>query len=347
MSLNDKNKKDYITEIHTIRPFRGRRVMDPNKEQGSLGIIRLNQLSYPSDMEIDINGTTINPIAFDTYGHPIISGSNFAYYLALKANADRRADTFLTKVTYRSKPFCIKRAIYDSEEAIKKAASIDAEKKRGLKDLKDLLIYRKQAAFCKLSLNTYVLYGKYILASDGHVYLAKDIKSSKLLESTVTQIKDEELISFGEEVHIPDEGDVCAVCGKSFVLNDVKEGYVSENEKFEKIHAKCHYDFTIEVNQKNASAIIDAVYDGNPEVKIVKEWDNEDQTEKVWYEYETYQGTIAIRFKRKVIVIKWYNNFKPFSMELFSEERVTKFDRGIHAWSKDDAIKYLEIAKKA
>lgn len=342
MSLNEKYKKDYITEIHTIRPFRGRKVMDPNKELGSLGIIRLDQLAYPGDMKIDINGIEINPIAYDTYGHPIVSASNFDYYKALKKNADRRSDTFLTKVTYRPKPFCVKRAIYDSEDAIKRAAIIDEKKERGLKDLKELLIYRKQAAFCELPLNTYLLYGYILLSNDGHIYLVKGIES----ESVVAQIKDEDLISKGEEIHVPEDGDVCAVCGKSFILNDVKEGFVSENEKFEKIHQMCHYNFTLEVNQQKASAIVDSVYEG-PSVKIVKEWDEEDQTEKIWYVYETYQGTIAIRFKRKVIVIKWFDNFKPFNMALFEEERVTKFDRGIHAWSKDDAIRYLEMAKKA
>lgn len=343
MSLNEKHKKDYITEIHTIRPFRGRKVMDPNKELGSLGIIRLDQLAYPGDMKIDINGIEINPIAYDTYGHPIVSASNFDYYKALKTNADRRSDTFLTKVTYRPKPFCVKRAIYDSEDAIKKAAIIDEKKERGLKDLKELLIYRKQAAFCKLPLNTYLLYGYILLSNDGHIYLTEGIES----ESVVAKIKDEDFISKGDEIHVPEDGDVCAVCGKSFILNDVKEGFVSENEKFEKIHQMCHYNFTLEVNQQKASAIVDSVYEGNPEVKIVKEWDEEDQTEKIWYVYETYQGTIAIRFKRKVIVIKWFDNFKPFNMALFEEERVTKFNRGIHAWSKDDAIRYLEMAKKA
>lgn len=48
-----------------------------------------------------------------------------------------------------------------------------------------------------------------------------------------------------------------------------------------------------------------------------------------------------------MIVIKWHDNFKPFNMKIFADERVTKFDRGIHAWSKDDAIRYLGMAKKA
>lgn len=98
---------------------------------------------------------------------------------------------------------------------------------------------------------------------------------------------------------------------------------------------------------KEASQIIDAVYDDKPEVEVRKEWDEEDQKEKIWYCYKTNQGTISIRFKNKVIVLEWHNNFKPFSMNIFKDERVTKYDRGIHAWSRDDAIRYLSMAKRA
>ena len=60
------------SEIHTIRNFRG----------SNLGIIRLNKLAYPdkSKIKITIGGRDVKPIAFDTYGHPIRSESNFVYY---------------------------------------------------------------------------------------------------------------------------------------------------------------------------------------------------------------------------------------------------------------------------
>ena len=129
-----------IKEIHTIRNFR----------QSDLGIIRLNKLACPdkSKVTITIGGRSIHPIAFDTYGHPIISASNFAYYKALKANADRRGDTFLTEVSYEDKPFCICKDVFDSKEAIEKVAN-----GKELNSLKRILIYRKEAAFLKKKLH--------------------------------------------------------------------------------------------------------------------------------------------------------------------------------------------------
>lgn len=324
-----------ISEIHTIRNFRG----------SSLGIIRLNKLAYPdkSKIKITIGGRDVKPIGFDTYGHPIISENNFVYYQALKANADRRADTFLTEVSYEPKPFCVREEIYDSKEAIEKAANGGE-----LKKLKDLLIHRKQAAFVKMELHNFLLYGKYVLASNGHIYLAENVPEDLLInEETVVEVDETTKISRGKEIHIPSEEDVCAVCGEKFTLKDVEEQLITENGNLEKVHCKCHEQFTTEVNMKKASQIIDAIYDGRPEVEIRKEWDNEDQKEKVWYCYTTRQGTVSIRFKHKVIVIEWHDNFKPFNMSIFKDERVTKYDRGIHAWSKDDAIRYLSMAKRA
>lgn len=322
------------SEIHTIRNFRG----------SNLGIIRLNKLAYPdkSKIKITIGGRDVKPIAFDTYGHPIISESNFVYYKALKANADRRADTFLTEVCYEAKPFCVREEIYDSKEEIEKVI-----KGNELKQLKKLLIYRKQAAFLKMQLHSFLLYGKYVLASNGHIYLAENISVEDIDVNNVVEIPEKDGISYGKEIHVPGEDDVCAVCGEKFTLNDVAEQLVTENNKLEKVHCKCQDQFTTEVKMKEASQIIDAVYDDKPEVEVRKEWDEEDQKEKIWYCYKTNQGTISIRFKNKVIVLEWHNNFKPFSMNIFKDERVTKYDRGIHAWSRDDAIRYLSMAKRA
>mgnify|MGYP003289893230 FL=1 len=82
-----------------------------------------------------------------------------------------------------------------------------------------------------------------------------------------------------------------------------------------------------------------------------KMYDEEDKKEKVWYLYHTKQGDVAIRFKNKVIEIKWFGNFKPFKLEkLFEDEDVTKRRledaKVIHAWSVDDAIRYLSMVKK-
>lgn len=325
-------------EIHTIRTFRGT----------NLGIIRLNKLAKPdkSEMKITIGGIEVRPIAFDTYGHPIISSSNFIYYQALKENFKRKETTFLTEVSYEPAIFCLKEEVYNSKEAIEYAINHGND----LKELKKLLVRRKQAAFLNLELKNFILYGKYLLSEDGHIYSACDLPIDYLLncgEEEVVEIGDDIDVSALKEIHIPGNEDVCAICGESFTLNDVREDLITENERVEKVHRKCHKNFNIEVELDKASQIIDAVYEGKPPVEIRKEWDEEDQKEKIWYIFKTKQGTISIRFKNKVIVIEWHDNFKPFNMKIFDEERVTKYDRGIHAWSKTDAIRYLDIAKKA
>lgn len=314
----------------------------------NLGIIRLKKLAKPdkSKMKITIGGIEVKPIGFDTYGHPIISSSNFLYYQALKSNFGRNEITFLIEASYEPETFCIRRDVYDSKEAIEHAiTNID-----GLNELKKLLVRRKQAAFLKKELKNFILYGTYILSSDGHIYSASDLPINllkNLEDKEVIEINDDIDVSKLKEIHIPGSEDVCAICGESFTLTDVKENRITENERVEKVHCKCHKDFCIEVELDEASQIIDAVYKGKPSVEIKKEWDYEDKKEKIWYSYKTNQGTISIRFKHKVIVIEWHDNFKPFNMKIFDEERVTKYDRGIHAWSKDDAIRYLSMAKKA
>lgn len=335
-----------LKEIHTIRTFRGT----------DLGIIRLDNLAKPEKMKITIGGIEVNPIAFDTYGHPIISASNFIYYQALKENYGRKEITFLTEVSYEPAIFCYRRDVYDSIESIEKAIIGNKENKENekedkqLKALKELLILRKQAAFLKNELKNFILYGKYLLSEDGHIYSAYDLPISYRLncgEKDVVEINNNIDLSTLKEIHIPGSEDVCAICGESFTLNDVRDDLITENERVEKVHCKCYENFNIEVELNKASQIIDAVYEGKPPVEIRKEWDDKDQKEKIWYIFKTKQGTISIRFKNKVIVIEWHDNFKPFNMKIFDEERVTKYDRGIHAWSKDDAIRYISMAKKA
>lgn len=338
-----------LKEIHTIRSFRGT----------DLGIIRLDKLAMPSKlkMKITIGGIEVKPIGFDTYGHPIISASNFLYYQALKSNFGRKEITFLTEVSYEPETFCYRRDIYDSTESIKQVIAENKKNKvsyikedNQLENLKRLLILRKQAAFLDLELKNFILYGKYLLSSNGHIYSAYDLPIEYLMGlggEDVVEINDDVDVSKLTEVHIPSNEDVCAICGESFTLDDVKKNLITENERVEKVHCKCHKNFNIEVELDKASQIIDAVYEGKPHVEIRKEWDDEDQKEKIWYSFKTKQGTISIRFKNKVIVIEWHDNFKPFNMKIFADERVTKFDRGIHAWSKDDAIRYLSMAKKA
>lgn len=321
-----------IQERHSIKPFRGTK----------LGVIKLERLAYPSKekMKIFLGEKQIFPIGFDTYGHPIISESNLAYYQAKKENTERLGESFVPIVEYEPRPLCLRRSVYDADET----NSIERECFSDLKSLKDLLISRKQAVFCGKKLNNFILYNKYLLSSNGRIYSYQQIQNC---EADIVKLERTVDVSRLEEVHIPNENDVCHICGKAFSIEDIKNAEVSENEKCEKVHKSCMTAYTEEIEQQMASRIIDSVYDDKPSCQILKVYDEEEKKLVNWYVYQTYQGVIAIRFKRKVIVIKWYDNFKPFNMNIFSQERVTQFERGIHAWSRDDAIRYLGMAKKA
>lgn len=320
-------------ELHSIKKFR----------ETNLGIIRLNKLADPNkEMRIFIGEKQIWPISYDSYGHPIISANNFAYYLAEKQNTERRGDSLVPTIEYEERYFCIRRSLYDSEEAILTAISSESD---ALKYLKQILIQRKLATFCGKELDTFVLYGKYVLSSNGHTYVLKESKD--IPQQDVVKINNIKDISYKEEIHIPSEQDKCDICGQKFTIDDVKNLVIAANEDSVKKHIVCLNDYKQAIENQMASQIIDAVYDGRPESEIINEYEEEEGKNVKWYVYNTPQGTIKIRFKRKVIVVEWLDNFKPFNMTIFNEERVTKYDRGIHAWSKDDAIRFISMAKKA
>ena len=324
-----------------IEPFRG-------EESTKLGVIRLKNLAYPdrSKMKIMIGDIEFKPIGFDTYGHPIISHQNYQYCDALRAIAERNAKFIPITVTYEKKPFCTAKKVYDSVEGIEKSLS-------SLAEFKKILIYRKQAAFIGEKLDTFVVFDRYILADNGHIYECEKLEIISDIENEcqpkVYGSKQITNLICGREVHIPSEKDVCALCGKTFSIEDIENFLVSENEDFEKVHAECFVNYKQAIEYERASKIIDAVYTGKPKAKceIGQIFDSENKEMKTCYIYKTKQGTIAIYFRNKVSVIEWHDNFKPFNMSIFENERVTKFDRGIHAWSDDDAIRYLAMAKKA
>lgn len=336
-------------ERHSIKPFRN----------NNLGIIKLDKLAYPSNdkMKIMVGDKQVFPIGFDTYGHPIISETNFAYYRAQKANVERRGESLVPIVEYEAATFCIKRSKYDftpkktiytSEEEgnvySTEQSSIEEIENLDLKNLKQILNDRKKAAFCGKELHNFLLFNQYLLSSNGKVYA---YPTNETYEKDIVKLDIEVDTSELKEVHLPGPSDKCDICGKPFTIEDIKNFEISENEKCLKVHKTCLGDYTESINYERASQIIDSVYDGKSKSEIVKDYDEKREKKVTWYVYKTNQGTIAIRFKTKVIVIKWHDNFKPFNMKIFADERVTKFDRGIHAWSKDDAIRYLGMAKKA
>lgn len=338
-------------ELHSIKKFR----------VGNLGIIRLNCLAYPRNITVKLGDKEFKPVGYDTYGHPVISEENFTYYKALKAIKERQGESLVPEVEYEHEPFVVKRSVYDSAEGISKFETVtieegsfetDTVEEKMLKTLKNTLICRKRANFAHKPLNTFILFGKYALYEDGHVYMCTfSLKDQTVYHKSVLELSEVENFELLEEVHIPGHEDTCFICGKRFNINDIRNVGTTEDPKCRKVHKKCLSEYIEAVNYQKASKIIDSVYQDYSESEIVREYDEEDRKEKVWYVYHTKQGDVALRFKNKVIEIKWFGNFKPFKLEtLFADEEVTKRRledaKVIHAWDTDDAIRYLSMVKK-
>lgn len=217
-------------EIKQIDKFRGT----------TFGIIRLKNLAYPScdKMKITIGEKQVFPIGFDSYGFPIISEGSFKYYMAIKERKDK---AFSVVVKYEKRPFCIKRSVYDYEdremfEFETKKPSIESLYLSDLKTLKAVLINRKMAAFLGKELNNFSLYNKYLLCENGKVYECLSAENHK---DDIVKLDEKIDISCLKEVHIPGENDFCAICGKTFELEDVKKFNIDEDQNCAKVHKHC------------------------------------------------------------------------------------------------------------
>ena len=336
-----------------------------NLRGSKLGVIRLSNLAYPreKDFKIKIGDLEVIPVGFDTYGHPVISEEQFEIYQNMKASKERENKILAVEVSYAKMPFVIRSELFDTVEGIETAIRTSIAEKN-LQAFKEMLIRRKQYAFTGKLLNDFVIFERYFLAKNGRVYNVKNVHYKEIamgaemnerpdLRDTVAM---EELagIEIVSEVHLPNVGEKCAICGKEFTLNDIANGIFEENDSAEKGHIECFAYYNDAINWQKANTIIDAVYD-KPETEEISDIVDEDGgfKEVKRYLYHTEDGDVSIRFKTKVIEIKWHGKFKPFDFEkIFESETSTKEIKEdgtkiIHAWSKDKAIGYLLQAKFA
>lgn len=335
-----------------------------NLRGSKLGVIRLSNLAYSreKDFKIKIGDLEIIPVGFDTYGHPVISEEQFEIYKNMKAFKERENKTLKVEVSYSKMPFCIKTETFDTVVGIEKSIQT-AMKEKSLKTFKEMLVRRKQYAFTGQTLHDFVIFGKYYLASNGRIYSIKNVYYKGIpvdteicdrsdLRDTVAldEITEFEIVS---EVHLPNADEKCAICGKNLTLTDIANGCIMENEAAEKGHIQCFDYYNDTVNWQKANEIIDTVYEKSETEESIEFVDEDGVKEVKRYLYHTSDGDISIRFKTKVIEIKWYGKFKPFDFEkVFDNETSTKkVDEDgakiIHAWSRDKAINYLLRAKFA
>lgn len=62
-----------------------------------------------------------------------------------------------------------------------------------------------------------------------------------------------------------------------------------------------------------------------------------------WFRVTTKKGIIELGWRKRVIQIEWHKDVAGNAKELFPAEEVTKGENYIHAWSLEDAQRYINL----
>lgn len=339
-----------------------------SSDGSSFGHIALTALAKPETVQITLNGDTIIPESFNIYGEPILSEEMTTLYYWLEKQARRNPETehFLLEVDvyYETQEFNVPISEFNTVEGIEKSLS-------NLSTFTEMLNNRRRYIKSTNSrLNEFVIFGRYNLDSFGQIWTLSTYNGSSAIRDVCTLSDFKNLVSscsasFGGV--IPEEGKHCPCCGKIFTIDELRNttfGLV--NGKISHDSCRRNYYHNKEIDEMSRS-LIDLVYDEEPKFDLLPNgYCNEDCCKHIpWFLFHTSDGDIQIGQRKHVISIEWQENYKPFDMAIFNDEDVTKWcnntniyepieegtlptngRRGIHAWNKEDALKYLEKVKE-
>jgi len=324
------------------------------------GYIELSDMAYPLTVRVSLNGKEIIPASFDCFGYPIFSHEQAKIYeiknFEYKKNSKKKEDLKF-KVSYRVDSSWTSRYFFDTQDGIGKSLVGLREFNRVLDDRKR---YLKKHPHERL--NQFVVFGKFLLDERAQVLgIDRNQKGKVVTKSPVESLEEFKKNNplgytfVRGELSIPKHHSICPCCGKHITIYDVKDHYcVSVNDKF--YHESCYhelqkYNEIIEI----IINIVGCAY-GQDEYQyelLPNGYCNSLCCAHIpWFLVHTKYGDIVIGKRKRVISIEWQENFKPFDMnELFANEDVTKWSEngkcGIHAWSVENACKYLTRVNKA
>lgn len=160
--------------------------------------------------------------------------------------------------------------------------------------------------------------------------------------------------------------DVCPICGKSLTKEDFIEGRLESIESQNAVaHQSCAKEFywfrTIDEIAERVHLAFGS-YGIDEENRFT--WNGENGRRMFyrfirneyylggnpWFLFHTPIGDIKIGWRKRVINITFMENFVPFSMDIFAQENVTKYEengqRTIHAGGYDKLYEYLVLVRK-
>lgn len=282
------------------------------------GHISLDNLAIPESMRITINGDKIKPTSFDIYGSPNFP-KELAIYYDLKEQEIRRNEAkknyvLKAEISYEQRVFDIPKDKFDSKEGIKKSLT---NLHTFTEMLDNRLIFKTKYYD---DLNEFIIFGKYKLDAEGHVWLRDSPLDPAVIIPDVLPIKQFEkmIVSSGKpdpnftiSFYIPRAGYVCPCCGRKFTIEDIKTssfGLLSNKVT----HKTCFNKYKEQKEIYFFCSLVDHVY-FKPKFEISK------QSNGNYYIFHTDDGDIQCSREHDTISITYLNIDNYESCETKSE----------------------------
>ena len=321
------------------------------------GRIELDKCAIPESVRVILCGEPLIPDTFDCFGHPIFTKEQALIFMYQRNDLSRQNggefSPLKAEVIYEEKPFTASRNSFDTVAGIRKSLS-------NLKDLNDMLdnrrVFNKIHRNTSESLHEFLIFGCMCLDQFGQVLSLHNKDRGKIeTRSDVEEMESfwkrniSKKVSFTTGGYvIPGEGITCRCCGKTLTIEDIKKNPIVRRDDDKLYHESCWKKYRkLKEIDKFTSQMISPLYkDSDYVYELIpnRYWYDCDYIP--WFLFHTIDGDIIMGWRKRVISIEWQANYKPFDFnELFKDENVTKWveggRRGIHAWSIEDAFRYL------
>lgn len=144
-------------------------------------------------------------------------------------------------------------------------------------------------------------------------------------------LQKDEIVCYGPSIYVPNTNSICPVCGRKISMYDLRVREFSLlNGK--SCHRNCFHDYEQQLGISKISSLIDKIYDEKLKYKIT-----EKNYSSVTLLFETPDGGIEIQDSLGMVAIEWKENFKPFDIAIFNDEKELKW------CSVNGEVKFLGI----
>jgi len=289
-------------------------------------------------------GDEIIPDSFSYNGSPNFTYETFKKY----SNGDHYARVYV-EVQYQTKKLELDENVFNTAQGINDYVT-------DLKTLHHIMNIRSVAKNKKnLKLNEFVWRGTLKFDQFGQTMFMYD---QEFHENTPDWVKNGTVNTetfgcycerwSGTFKNIPEQNYICPVCGNGWTIDNVSDYITVEQVGYHKECLRLHNN---NEQLKEFQDILSKVYNLR-ELKFNAIPNEYCSCEKCasWFIVSTPDGDIKIGWRKRVINIKWLENYKKFK-ETFNSEETTTFigdvQRGIHAWGVEKAKEYLKRAKES